>query len=77
MQDILFILLEQIFKITKFFYPIIPVTAEKLLSQLGVPYELKFIEGEKLPDSVKINSPEVLFPKIDTTEIEKLDVFAD
>ena len=77
MQDILFILLEQIFKITKFFYPVIPMAAEKLLTQTGIPYELKFIKNEKIPDSVTIGEPEALFPKIDTSEIEKLDVYSD
>lgn len=77
MQDILFILTEQIYKITKFFYPIIPIAAEKVLNQINVPYELKFISGEKIPDTVTINNPEVLFPKIDSAEMEKFDVFSD
>lgn len=76
MQDILFILLEQIYKITKFFYPFIPIAAEKLLNQINVPYELKLISGEKIPDNVTINEPEALFPKIDVTEIGNFDVFA-
>jgi methionyl-tRNA synthetase len=77
MQNILFILLEQIFKITKFFYPIIPIAAKKVLTQINAPYELKIVFGEKIPDIVTINEPETLFPKIETTELEKLDVFAN
>lgn len=77
MQDILFILTEQIFKITKFFYPVIPIAAEKVLKQIGVPYELKFISNEKIPNSLTINESEVLFPKIDSTALENFDVYSD
>ena len=75
MQDILFILLQAIYKITKFFYPVIPAAAEKLLKQINVPYELILDHLEKLPDSVTINEPESLFPKIDSNDLGHFDVF--
>ncbi len=77
MQDILFILAEQIYKITKCLYPVIPYTAEKLLKQLGVPYELKFIPTEKIPDVIHITDIEPLFPRIDTAKIGNLNVYAE
>jgi methionyl-tRNA synthetase len=76
MQDVLFILLEQIFKITKFLYPVIPIAAENLLKQLNIPYELKIVEKEGIPDLITINVPETLFPKIAISEMDKFDVFA-
>jgi methionyl-tRNA synthetase len=76
MQDILFILTEQIYKITKFFYPVIPIAAEKVLKQINSWHELKFVENERIQDIVTIVNPEVLFPRIDIAEIEKFDVYA-
>ena len=76
MQDILYILIEQIYMITKYLYPVIPSAAERLLKQTGIPYELKFNE-EKIPDNITINDPETLFPKIDTTELDKMDVYSN
>ncbi len=76
MQDILYILVEQIYKITKYFYPVIPEAATRLLRQINVPYEIKFIENEKLPDDIEINTPEVLFAKIEDKDLSIYDVFA-
>ena len=75
MQDILFILLEQIFKITKYLYPVIPIGAEKMLTQIGAPYEFVLKEEEHFPDEVLINDPEAVFPKIDVSQKENFDVF--
>lgn len=75
MQDILYILTEQIYKITKYFYPVIPIAAEKVLKQLNITYKLNF-ENLTLPDNLKIKDSEVLFPRIDLSEIEKFDVYA-
>ena len=75
MQDILFILLEQIFKITKYLYPVIPIGAEKMLTQIGAPYEFVLKEEEHFPDEVLINDPEAVFPKIDVSQKESFDVF--
>lgn len=76
MQDILFILLEQIFKITKYLYPVIPLGAEEILKQIGAPFELRFEENERIPDEVSIGDPKVVFPKIDASNMESFDVFA-
>ncbi len=76
MQDILYNLVEQIYLITKYFYPVIPCTAEKLLKQLGIPYELEIFENDSIPDEVQINNPQVLFSKIDTSDLTRYDVFA-
>ncbi|MDR0942218.1 MAG: methionine--tRNA ligase [Holosporales bacterium] len=75
MQDVLFILVEQIYKITKLLFPVIPIAAEKVLKQINPRYELKLVEGEKIPDDVIISEFEPLFPKIDV-KAENFDVFA-
>lgn len=75
MQDILFILAEQIFKITKCLYPVIPIAAEKLLNQIGIPYELKFSPGEKIVDKIMLGDIIPLFPKIEDTS--NLDVYSE
>lgn len=76
MQDILFILVEQIYKITKMLYPVIPIAAEKILKHINPTYELKIEDDEKLQDSVDIGELEMLFPKIDAKD-GGLDVFTD
>lgn len=75
MQDILFILTEQIFKITKCLYPVIPITAEKLLNQIGFPYELKFIPREQIAGKITLGDIAPLFPKIE--DASNLDVYAE
>lgn len=76
MQDILYILTEQIYRITLYFHPVIPTATEKVLKQLNIDYALNF-ENLALPDRLEINDPEVLFPKVDPAEIGNLDVYAD
>ena len=76
MQDILFILTEQIFKITKCLYPVIPTSAEKLLNQIGAPYELRLTQNEAIPaDVIVLNDVEPLFPRIE--DVTNLDVYAE
>lgn len=75
MQDILYILTEQIYRITKYLYPVIPNAAEKALNQLNINYELNF-DNMNLADSLEINDPEALFPKVDLKDIKTFDVYA-
>lgn len=78
MQDILYILTEQILKITKFFSPVIPISAEKVFKQLGLSTEVvAVLQDEKAPDRISIAESQALFPKIDVASIEDMDVFAD
>lgn len=76
MQDILFILTEQIFKITKCLYPVMPTSAEKLLHQIGAPYELSLMQNKTIPaDVIVLKAVDPLFPRIDNTIT--LDVYAE
>jgi methionyl-tRNA synthetase len=77
MQGILFILVEQIYKITKLLFPIIPIASEKVLKQINPSYILNLDIMENVPDSVTISQVEALFPKISIEEIENFDVFAN
>jgi methionyl-tRNA synthetase len=74
MQDVLFTLVEQIYKISKLLYPVIPIAAEKVLKQINANYELKLVDEEKLQDDINIGDFETLFPKIATEDIESFDV---
>ena len=76
MQDVLYVLVQALFRITKFLYPIIPAAAEKMLSQINIPYTLTLDAFEEVPDIIRINEPETLFPKIDASQIGSLDVYA-
>jgi methionyl-tRNA synthetase len=76
MNDILYALVCAIFKITKFLYPIIPIAAQKLLDQIGCGSSLNLDAKENIPNVLKINEPENLFSKIDTSDMSKFDVFA-
>ena len=75
MQDVLFVLIQAIYRITKFLYPVIPGAAEKLLKQINIPYELSLDPFEEVPDIITINEPETLFPKIDVQNLGTFDVF--
>ncbi len=76
MQDILYILIEAIYKITKYFYPVIP-TAPSKMQQLNINCDKLTLDlNDKLPDDLRINEPESIFPKIDTSDMGKFDVFA-
>ena len=77
MQDILFILVEQIYKITKFLYPVIPSAAEKLLKQIEMNYDLKFLENDRLPDTIKLGQIEPLFPRINEKDIDKCSLYSN
>lgn len=67
MQDVLYIMLDAIIKITKFFAPVIPIAAERIMSQL-----------DNSEDGIlKVSlSEEPLFPRIDTSKIDGFDVYA-
>lgn len=77
MNTVLFILLEQIYKVTKFLYPVIPNAAESILKQMNIPYELTLDLKEGIPDTVTINNSEIVFQKIDITDLSKFDVYAE
>ena len=70
MQDVLYITLEQICNITRALYPVIPRAAEKVFKSIGIDC------NKELPETVVINHPEVLFPRIDTKDMSKFDVYA-
>ncbi|MDR1488548.1 MAG: methionine--tRNA ligase [Holosporales bacterium] len=67
MQDVLYILLEAIIKITKFFDPVTPIAASKILHQID----------NSVRDKITVNSvDESVFPRIDVTKINEFDVYA-
>ena len=76
MQDILYVLLEAIYKITKFLYPVIPLAAEKLLGQMDIVPNLNLDAFEKMPKVVRVEQPEILFQKIDQSAMQ-FDVFEE
>ena len=71
LRTVLSVALTQIFKINKALYPVIPQATEKFAKQLNVNINI-----EELPDQITVNKPEVLFPKIDTTDLSKFDVYS-
>jgi len=68
MNNILFIALEQIAKISLFLNPIIPIASTKVLQALNIKKEdrnLSFLDGKKIfKETIEINSLEILFKKI-------------
>jgi methionyl-tRNA synthetase len=74
-QNVLFVLVEQIYKITKYLYPVIPIAAEKVLRQINAPYELRLDEDDNFVESVTVGELEPVFPKIETEDLNKFDVF--
>ncbi|GHT88268.1 methionine--tRNA ligase [Alphaproteobacteria bacterium] len=76
MQDILFILVEQIYAITKYFWPVIPLAAEKILQQINVPYSLPLSCQDEFPNVVHVNQPEPAFMRIDVSDLGKFDVYS-
>lgn len=67
MQDVLYTLLDNTYKVTSFFEPVIPQAAEKVMSQIDMSED----------GVIKVNdSDEQLFPKIDAKNIGEFDVFA-
>ncbi|MDR2074898.1 MAG: methionine--tRNA ligase [Holosporales bacterium] len=66
LQNILHNLLIAIIQITKFFEPVIPIAASKVLSQI------KVLDNK---DIVVTNSDDSLFPRIDASKIGEFDVF--
>ncbi len=68
MQDILYVLMSCIIKITKFLSPVIPIAAEKILTQIDCSDD-SIIRIQNL-------DKEPIFPKIDTENIKEFDVYA-
>lgn len=68
MQDVLYLLLFSIMKITKFFAPVIPIAAEKIMEQ---------IDDSKVGILAVNLSEEPLFPRIDSSKMSEFDVFAN
>ena len=68
MNNILYISLEQIAKISILLNPIIPNSSKKVLEALNIKKEfrnLSFLDGEKIfSDQIKINELDILFRKI-------------
>ena len=68
MNDILYISLEQIAKISILLSPIIPIATEKVLVALNVKPELRnhsFLDGKKIfKDRIEIKDLDILFKKI-------------
>lgn len=77
MEDVLYITLEQIYNITKALYPVMPISTERVLRSIGIEIKSEINIDRKLPDTINIQTPEVLFPRIDTKDISKFDVYAN
>lgn len=68
MQDVLFLLLKAICQITKFFEPVIPIAASKILNQVD----------QTCVDKLTVNIiDEPLFPRIDFSKVEDFDVYTN
>ena len=68
---VLSVALTQIFKISKSLYPVIPDAIEKLTKQLNIT-----IYDQELPKTIELNDIEPLFPRIDSSDLSKFDVYA-
>ncbi len=66
MRDVLYLLLDAIIKITRYFSPVIPIASEKVMEQ---------IDDSELGVLRVSLSEEPLFPKIDFLKIGEFDVF--
>ncbi|MDR1333034.1 MAG: methionine--tRNA ligase [Holosporales bacterium] len=73
--DVLFLAVEQIYKITRLFYPVIPTSAEKVFQQLGISDSMMTGINSEVLNEFEIHSIEALFPKIDQAA-KDFDVFA-
>jgi methionyl-tRNA synthetase len=76
-NDILYILVEAIYKTTKLLYPVIPKAALKVLAQINISYELTIDLEEVIPGEVRVNEPESVFPKIDLSVSGNFDIFSE
>ncbi|MDR2459055.1 MAG: class I tRNA ligase family protein, partial [Holosporales bacterium] len=76
MEEILFFLVEQIYKITRALYPVIPICAEKVFNQLGISMSDATDPHVVAPDKFHIGEIETLFPRIDQSS-DNFDVFSD
>jgi methionyl-tRNA synthetase len=76
MNTVLFVALEQAYKITKFLHPVIPKSTSKMLEQINVRGEVSICVSDGLPDLVTVNNPMTLFQRIEEGDLEKFDVYA-
>ncbi|MDR1609330.1 MAG: methionine--tRNA ligase [Holosporales bacterium] len=76
MEEALFWMVEQIYKITRLFYPVIPICAEKVFNQLGIAMNDAMSLSGAVPDEFHIREIETLFPRIDQFS-DDFDVFSD
>ncbi len=63
MNTILYVCLENIYKIAIMLSPVIPSTAEKLMKILKLKPTFTFDGNNRLPNTVELNELEILFPK--------------
>jgi methionyl-tRNA synthetase len=77
MNAVLFLLLEQIYKITKFLSPVIPISAEEILRQMNIPHTPAILVRERIPMKVEVLDPEIVFEKIDALDLSRFDVYAN
>jgi methionyl-tRNA synthetase len=77
MHTVLFLLLEKTYITTKFLMPFIPISTAKILKQMNIPYEPVILIKERIPVTVNIGEPEIVFTKIDPADLGTFDVFAN
>ena len=63
MNAILYVCLENIYKITIMLSPVIPSTTEKFIKMLKLKPAFTFDGNNRLPNTVELNELEILFPK--------------
>lgn len=59
-------------KVSILLYPFLPESAVKIVSMLGSSYDLKWKELTVPLDSIKIDRPEILFRRIEKSDLERL-----
>lgn len=74
MSATLYVCLENIYKITKMLYPVIPVASEKFTKILNIETSFTYNPDEKLPDNIELGEIKILFPKISDYDV---DVYAN
>ncbi len=70
MKAILYTCLENIYKITKLLYPVMPIASEKFIRILNIEPEFKYNQNEKLPNNITLGKIKILFPKINNDDID-------
>jgi methionyl-tRNA synthetase len=77
MNAVLFTLLEQVYKLTKYMAPVTPIAADKILEQMNIPHTMAILHRERIPERVEIKDPEIVFEKIDGSDLSKFDVYTN